>query len=194
MQREFSSDHFLVGLLAYFILLFLPETPMFVLTKGDKSGAYQILQQMHRINTGKSDEFEVFDIYEELESVENRNRIMESKKSRFPFLKSVWIQTAPLFQPPYLFSTILVCTIQFGIYATSNGFYMFFADILNRMATNLDSFTEPRISMCEVINMKSMDEAVLQHDNDTVTSERVNNTVKLKHTIKSLKLNRLIEL
>lgn len=129
------------------------------------------------MNTGKSVEFEVFDIYEELESVENRNRIMESKKSRFPFLKSVWIQTAPLFQPPYLFSTILVCTIQFGIYATSNGFYMFFADILNRMATNLDSFTEPRISMCEVINMKSMD----RYNNDTVVSEKVSNTIQFEN-------------
>lgn len=67
-----------------------------------------------------------------------------------------------------------------GIYATSNGFYMFFADILNRMATNLDSFTEPRISMCEAINMKSMDQTVLQHSNDTVTSEKVNNANDLK--------------
>lgn len=170
VYKEFSADDFLVGLLAFFILLFLPETPKFVLGQGDKSGAYEILRKMHRMNTGKRDEFEVFDIYEELESVENRNRMMESKQSRFPFLKSVWIQTAPLFQPPYLFSTILVCTIQFGIYATSNGFYMFFADILNRMASNLDSFTEPRISMCEAINMRSMD------FNDTVSSEKVDNT------------------
>lgn len=122
---------------------------------------------MHRINTRKTDGFEVFDIYEELESIENRNRIMESKKSRYPLLTSVWIQTAPLFRPPYLFSTILVCTAQFGIYATSNGFYMFFADILNRMATNLDDFTEPRLSMCEAINMKSMNRNALHHINNT---------------------------
>lgn len=126
---------------------------------------------MHRINTRKTNEFEVFDIYEELESIENRNRIMESRKSRFPVLKSVWIQTAPLFRPPYLFSTILICIVQFGIYATSNGFYMFFADILNRMATNLDNFTEPRLSMCDAINMKSMN-----HMNDTAAiPEKVSN-------------------
>lgn len=159
-------------MLAYLLLLFLPESPKFILGQGDKLGAYKILQKMHRINTGKPDQFENFDIYEELESVENRNRIMKSRQSRFPFLKSVWIRTAPLFRPPYLFSTILVCTIQFGIYATSNGFYMFFADILNRMATNLDSFTEPRISMCEVINMKSMNRIASQHINDTTISEK----------------------
>lgn len=168
-----KSNIFNIGLLAYFILLFLPESPKFVLAQGDKKGAYEILRKMHRINMGKSDEFEMFEIYEELESIENRKRILESRNSRFPLLTSVWIQTAPLFRPPHLFSTILVCSIQFGIYFTSNGFYMFFADILNRMATNLDNFIEPRISMCEVINMKSINRSVLQHINDSTVSEKV---------------------
>lgn len=85
-------------------------------------------------------------------------------------LSSVWIQTAPLFRSPYLFSTILVCTVQFGIYFTSNGFYMFFADILNRMASNLDNFTEPRLSMCEIINMKSINRTSFQHNDNNATT------------------------
>lgn len=125
---------------------------------------------MHRINTHNKEEFEVFDIYEDLESIENRKRILESKKSRFPMLSSVWIQTAPLFRSPYLFSTILVCTVQFGIYFTCNGFYMFFADILNRMASNLDNFTEPRLSMCEIINMKSINRTSFQHNDNNATT------------------------
>lgn len=151
----------------------MPESPKFVLGQGDKSGAYEILRQMHRINTRNTEEFEIFDIYEELESIENRKRIMESKKSRFPLLTTVWIQTAPLFTPPYLSSTILVCTIQFGIYATSNGFYMFFTDILNRMATNLDNFVEPRISMCEIINMKTANRSAFHHENEVSHSTEI---------------------
>lgn len=162
------------GLLAFFILLFLPESPKFVLGQGDKKGAYEILRKMHRMNVGTHVQFETFEIYEELESIENRKRIVESKQSRFPLLTSVWIQTTPLFRPPHLFSTILVCGIQFGIYFTSNGFYMFFADILNRMATNLDDFIEPRMSMCEVLHMKPLNRSVFHHSNDSsMLSEEV---------------------
>lgn len=143
----------LPGLLSFVVLLFLPESPKFVLDQGDKMQAYEILRKMHRINNGKNSEFELFEIFEESESIENRRRIEEGRKSRFPLLTSVWIQTVPLFKPPHLFSTVLICTIQFGIYATSNGFYMFFAEILNKMASNLDNFVDHRISMCDVINM-----------------------------------------
>ncbi|XP_055326017.1 synaptic vesicle glycoprotein 2B-like isoform X1 [Sitodiplosis mosellana] len=142
------------GFLSSLILLFLPESPKFVLGQGKQMEAHKILQKMNRWNNGKKNELELFEIYEETESIENRRRILENKNSRFPLLKSVWIQTAPLFKPPHLSSTLLICTIQFGIYATSNGFYMFFAEILNKMASNLDSFTEQRMAMCDIINMK----------------------------------------
>lgn len=143
----------LPGLLAFIILLFLPESPKFVLAQGNKMEAYEILQKMNRVNNGKNSEFDIFELSEEAESIENRQRILDSKNSRVPLLNSIWIQTAPLFKPPHLLSTILICTIQFGIYATGNGFYMFFADILNKMATNV-SLNDQRISMCDAINMK----------------------------------------
>lgn len=142
------------GFLASVILFFLPESPKFVLGQGNQMAAYEILQKVNRWNNGKHSKLELFEIYEEAESIENRRRILNSKESRFPLLNSVWIQTAPLFKPPHLGPTILICTIQFGIYATSNGFYMFFAEILNKMAANLDSFVDRRMPMCDIINMK----------------------------------------
>lgn len=142
------------GFLASVSLTFLPESPKFVLGQGNKMKAYEILQKMNRWNNGKKNQLELFEIYEESESIENRRRILDTKDSRFPLLKCVWVQTAPLFKPPHLAPTLLICFIQFGIYATSNGFYMFFAEILNKMASNLDSFTEQRMGMCDIINMK----------------------------------------
>lgn len=150
------------GLLASILLIFLPESPKFVLGQGNKMEAYEILQKMNRWNNGKENQLELFEIYEETESVENRRRIADSKDSRFPLLKCVWVQTVPLFKPPHLATTLLICTIQFGIYATSNGFYMFFAEILNKMATNLDSFTEQRMDMCDIINMKPVNMSAIQ--------------------------------
>lgn len=148
----------LPGFIASLVLIFFPESPKFVLGLGNQIEAIKILEQMNRWNNGKNAELSVFEIYEEAESIENRRRILENKNNRFPLMKSVWSQTAPLFRSPYLATTVLICTIQFGIYATSTGFYMFFADILNRMAQNLGDRTEQRIKMCDVINMKNMTE------------------------------------
>lgn len=143
----------LPGLISSIVLIFLPESPKFVLGQGNKAGAYEILQKMHRINNGRNTELEVFEIFEEPESISNRQRILKAKDSRFPVLTSVWIQTAPLFRPPFLFSTVLICTIQFGIYATSNGFYMFVPEILNKISSTVDSLVDQRIEMCKIINM-----------------------------------------
>lgn len=97
---------------------------------------------------------EEFEIYEEPESIENRERILECKKSRFPFLSSVWIQTAPLFKL-HLLPTILLCFIQFSIYSVTNGFAMFMPEILNRIAMKTDDYFNQRAMMCSVIDMKS---------------------------------------
>lgn len=145
----------LPGFIVFVILIFLPESPKFVLSQGKPMEAYKILQTVNRVNNGKNSQLELFEIYEEMETIENRKRIEESKKSRFPLLTSVWIQTAPLVKPPHLLTTILICTIQFSIFATSTGFYMFFAEILNKMATNLDNFVDQRMMMCDIIHMKS---------------------------------------
>lgn len=151
----------LPSLLSFVIISFLPESPKFVLGQGKQAEAYQILQKMNRINNGKGSPLGQFEIWEEPESIENRERILKCKKGRFPFLASVWNQTAPLFRPPYLWPTLLICFIQFCIYITSNGLYMHFADVLNKMATNIDNYTTQRAMMCDIINMKN------QHHNET---------------------------
>lgn len=115
---------------------------------------YEILQTVYRINNGKSSSLEQFDIVEDAESIENRKRILEITQGRFALLKSIWTQTVPLFKPPYLFSTVLICLIQFPIFMTGTGFFMFFAVVLNKMATSVDDTVNQRIMMCDVINMK----------------------------------------
>lgn len=154
----------LPGLLCALSVCFLPESLKFVLGQGNEQAAYQILKQMNRWNNGKDSPLEVFDIHQEVDSMQGKR----SETSRFPLLTTISDQTAPLFTSDYLRSTILMCTIQFGIYATSNGFFMFFAEILNKMSTNLDSFTDQRMMMCDIINMKPVNATI------TETSDEVN--------------------
>lgn len=116
--------------------------------------AYQILQKMNRINNGRGSTLEPFELHEEPETIENRRRFEESKTSRFPFLKSVWIQTEPIFKS-YLCPTILLCFIQFAIYSVTHGFAMFLPEILNRMAMNTNDYFHDRAMLCDVIQMKT---------------------------------------
>lgn len=139
--------------ISFLILLFLPESPKFVLSQGEKERTLKILQRMNRINNGQKSEFEKFEIIEEFESIENRRRILKCKESRFPLFESIKIQTLPLFKRQHLLSTVLLCIIQFGIAATSFGVVIFMIEILNKMALNLDSFVDDRAMMCDVINM-----------------------------------------
>lgn len=152
----------LPGLISFVILMFLPESPKFVLGQGDEVGAFEILNKMNLWNNGKSSELERFEIFEDAETIEDRKRILECKKSRFPFLASVWNQTAPLFQSQYLRSSLLLFTVQFSIFYTAQGLNVFSADILNKMSNILNDFVNDRMMMCETINMKP-----IQH-NETI--------------------------
>lgn len=151
------------GFLGGLALAFLPESPKFVLGQGNKMAAYRILQQMNRWNNGKKSQLELFEIHEEPESIESRKRLLDCQKSRFALLKTIWNQTAPLFQFTYLKATLLICTIQFGIYSTSTGFFVFFAEVLNKMYANLDNFYDQRMMMCDIINMKPVNLSGIEH-------------------------------
>ncbi|XP_031639092.1 synaptic vesicle glycoprotein 2B-like isoform X1 [Contarinia nasturtii] len=168
----------LPGFLAALITLFLPESPKFVLGQGDSASAWKILQKMNRWNNGRKSKLEQFEIYEEEESIENRRRILKAKESRFPLLKSIWNQTAPLFKPPHLYSTLLICTIQFAIGIICFGFGMFFADILNKMATNMDSLNQ-RIPMCDLINKKPLNMSAF-NQNETICNDVCITKIKLE--------------
>lgn len=72
-------------------------------------------------------------------------------KSVVTLLKSMWAQTSPIFMPPYLKNTVIACIIQFGIFATANGMYMWFPEILNRVAAFVTENPATRTTMCDIV-------------------------------------------
>ncbi|GAB0095766.1 synaptic vesicle glycoprotein 2B-like [Sergentomyia squamirostris] len=122
-------------------LLWLPESPKFVLSQGRQTDAIKILQRIYGINTGQSREsLKICAIIEEYESLASRKHNEQNAKAKggLRVLRSMYNQTAPLFMGDNLRKTLIACTLQFGIFITSNGMYMFFPDILNRVATHID--------------------------------------------------------
>lgn len=142
------------SLFVFLLLSFMPESPKFVLGQGKQKEAYKILRKIYDFNHFDETELEEFEIYEESESIENRQQILKCKSSRFPLLTCIWNQISSVFKGQYMYSTILICGTQFVAYATANGFFMLFAEISERMNANLDSFTSQRALMCDTINNK----------------------------------------
>lgn len=152
--RAFMFVCAIPSIISFLALLILPESPKFELSQGRQEQTIQILEKMNRWNNGgrSAVPLGITEIYEEKEEIENRLRQQEMKKGKFAWLTTMCTQTALLFKPPYLSTTLLACFIQFGTFATGNGVYMWFAEILNRLGNNLDDFTHVRIPICEVIS------------------------------------------
>lgn len=135
-------------LIAFVILLTcIPESPMFLLDSGKPDEAYHVLQKMSRWNNGKYSQLEPFQVVNETPSKRNDGHVT--------IIHSVWNQTVPLFKAPLLRSTVLICLVQFSLLYTAQGVNVFFVDILNKIAINSEILTDKRMSMCDIINMKS---------------------------------------
>lgn len=142
------------SIVSYLAFMILPESPKFELSQGRQEQTIQILEKINRWNNGgkAAKPLGITEIFEEKEEIEGRLRQQEQKKGSFWWLRSMWSQTALLFKRPHLTTTLLACTIQFGIFATGNGVYMWFAEIMNRLGNNLDGFTNVRVPICDVIS------------------------------------------
>lgn len=109
------------GLFAHFALLLLPESPKFELNQGNGPEAIEIIKRIDRWNNGQKATLDIHELYEENGAINKDERKSRDPKNLGSLVKSIWIQTAPLFRPPHLGNTTLLCLIQFSIYYTSNG-------------------------------------------------------------------------
>ncbi|EDS32606.1 synaptic vesicle protein [Culex quinquefasciatus] len=140
----------LPGLVCAIALLKFPESPKFMVGKGDTDQAVETIQWIHRINSGKDEPaLQIKSI------VRNANtKSAGSIKGFKSIVKLIWDQTAPLFMKPYLF----------GTYVTAHGMFMFFPGILNQIviAQNLgvDSST-----VCDIVHA---DRSSITLGNETV--------------------------
>uniref|UniRef100_A0A182VKS7 Major facilitator superfamily (MFS) profile domain-containing protein n=2 Tax=Anopheles merus TaxID=30066 RepID=A0A182VKS7_ANOME len=148
-------------------LLYFPESPKFLFSRGHEQETIMIMHKMYRWNTGrKGPKLALTSLLQETEAQQTKIRREETanNKSVLRLLKQMWQQTAPLFMGQYLKRTTIICVLQFGIYLTSNGMYMFFPDILNRIA-ELEVQGVDRTTICQAVYATQVDISQLQqHD------------------------------
>ncbi|XP_017783612.1 PREDICTED: synaptic vesicle glycoprotein 2B-like [Nicrophorus vespilloides] len=124
-----------------FWLLRLPESPKYLIARGKCQEALEILKTMYAVNTGNPrDEFPVTEIKSEED--------LESNLKIDGVLTTMWKQTAPLFQTPYLLKTLMVCFLQFGTFFSSSGLIMWFPELLNQMTIFASNNPGRPIQLC----------------------------------------------
>lgn len=151
----------LPGLIGAFALLRFPETPKFVLNQGNPKRALETIQWMHRMNVGTKEPALQIELILEGEAIQKSDDSNEDPKKLKALLKLIWNQTAPLFMPPYLSKTLLVCFLQFGSYVTAHGMYFFFPGVLDKLIRSQDSGVE-LTTLCQVVYSSQITNTTLE--------------------------------
>ncbi|XP_049842896.1 synaptic vesicle glycoprotein 2B-like isoform X1 [Schistocerca gregaria] len=129
--------------------LFMPESPKFLLVAGRRGEALDVLRHMFATNNGvPPDKFPVTALQRDSQSVSS---VGVNTKSPAAIARHMWRQTAPLFRPPYLLYTLLACLLQFGLYASSNGFLLWLPDLVTRMSQYNMAYPGQETTVCDVI-------------------------------------------
>ncbi|XP_055844744.1 synaptic vesicle glycoprotein 2B-like isoform X2 [Episyrphus balteatus] len=156
------------GVLCAIIIMFYPESPKFLMSIGKNEEALEVLRKMHKWNKGSGD-FQIREVIsDEDTSLANANKA-SNKSSSFlaTFFRTMWRQTAPLFQRGLLLSTVLSCTIQFWIYVTLHGMFMWFPYTIHSMVEFRKNNPGNSSSVCDVIYAKQFQlESELQNVDD----------------------------
>ncbi|XP_034828547.1 synaptic vesicle glycoprotein 2C-like [Maniola hyperantus] len=125
-------------------LIIAPESPKFLSASGKSEECLAVLRKIYAVNGRLSEEnYPVKTLVSEASSTKSKD-----STGLAAILTSMREQTAPLFRSPLLPWTCLTCFVQFGIFATTNGFYIWIPTILNSLANHEGAETR----ICAVID------------------------------------------
>lgn len=152
-------------------LIKIPESPRFDLSQGRQLETIATLQFIHRMNNGNGAEpLQIDSIVDDVEIITTKTKVLSESVSKIGrILHSMKVQTLPLFMAPHWKKTLIACAIQFGIFTSSNGMYMFFPLILNRMADFTDKNPQSRATICQILSGTKINITGVIARNETVS-------------------------
>lgn len=154
------------GFICGLVMIFLPESPKFLLTMGRDNEAVDVLKTMYRWNTGRpKTEFSVRHLIPE------EDTIQKDLTKKVGFMRTIWDQTAPLFSRQYIKVTLLIFFIQFWNFVTTNGMYMWFPEIANYLVEFQSKYPDNSTLICDLFRSKQLE--LYGSQNETVCAEKV---------------------
>lgn len=138
------------SLLVAVFLIFLPESPKFLLTCGKSEEALEIFRKIYQINTGRDkSEYPVKHlIMETLMQPESEPK--KTKGKYMTMLMEIMQNSKQLFQTPILRFTLISLTINFTFHIGYYGLMMWFPELFNRFDEFAREHPGQSASVCEV--------------------------------------------
>lgn len=141
---------FIIGL----IFLMLPESPKYLLSVGKEAETLEVLQTMYHGNTrNERDSFPIKHILKDSETAKAPKSIYDKSEGLMSIPIAIWKQTVPLFGKKYIRVTLICCVVQFMVYTTSNGMYVWFPEIVNEVRQFLNENPDTHLSICTIYDM-----------------------------------------
>ncbi|XP_046743761.1 synaptic vesicle glycoprotein 2A-like [Diprion similis] len=152
----------LPGLISFLGLLRFPESPKFLVLIGRHRDAVDILQDVYRSNGGSKtgSKYPVSEIIAPASMSMDQDVMAAKSGAVLRVLRTMWDQTVPLFMHPHGFITLLVCAMQFEIFFSFNGMYLWMPEILNQVALYNDENPGLSATICDAYAVKTPEVAV----------------------------------
>jgi len=163
---EYQSDYFrfnswrlftllcaLPSLSVSIALMFLPESPRFLLSQGNEEGALEVFRHIYRLNTGKlSHTFPFTNLVMDddmLDAVSQRKENFLTKTKRI--ISQIAYQSRICFGSTLLRPTLLMIFINFGIQFGYYGLTMWFPELFTRLDNYYQTHNES-VTVCDIVN------------------------------------------
>jgi MFS transporter, VNT family, synaptic vesicle glycoprotein 2 len=138
--------------------------------QGKEEKVLQILRKIYKINTSNDPKhYLVSKIIEDFESIEETS----PEDNSSPFQRLV-TQTKSLFSGENLKKTVLVCVVQFLLFAGCHGLYMFFPEIVDKVTTYTKENPPQDATLCEIYTLES-----LKSENQTASNEKCDEKIEV---------------
>lgn len=165
------------SLLIAVVMLWLPESPMFLLTKGKHKEAIGILQGIYSCNSGKSAQsFPITTLNSVGLKIQASSSVSWWNSTKDAFL-STWQQTISLFSSSLLRVTFLMLVINFGIQFGYYGLWLWFPELFNRLETYYKDHPDARVSVCELTTFHGNSTSVDCDSDNLVDPQALVNTL-----------------
>uniref|UniRef100_B3P6P8 GG11375 n=1 Tax=Drosophila erecta TaxID=7220 RepID=B3P6P8_DROER len=122
----------LPGFIGGLVLLYYPESPMFLLSQEKNTDAIEAVAWISKFNRGKSIQ-QILNCEEfTLKSADPVGENLLGESQGCGILSKICRATIPLFHKPHRFNVILCNLALFGIFFSTNGIQLWFPEIVNR--------------------------------------------------------------
>lgn len=134
-----SATNFLLS----FFISFMPESPKFLLAKGNHDEALSVLTTVFHYNTNqKREDYPVKKLV-----LEETIQSLASAKGAKQILSLMWEQSAPLFRKEFILETTKLILIIFTLAGISSGVFVWIPYYCN----DLLAFHQPDMTLCQTI-------------------------------------------